>query len=1691
MSNLQSPYKQFQSSKNPSNFDLAASDSNSNLHKDTGMTSGKNTIWYYDDFTTYGRSSLLLFKVPLALIIVNSLLVLFNLSSNYYKYNVLHFKEKNILEDLMSTDNSEEEEEATESNALLNNNATTNHASIEQDQRKSNTSLADKHFSIEQLKFIKMDGSPHGKPVILRKNLLENLNNLCELLLVILQFFIHCYVLKNLPYFRDDFNYKNGLINLFQWTFILLIVIIRNLINLNSKFNFNFNKYIGNSFWKISFLSYMILMPQFLIIFRSLSLNHIGSTISIEFLKSNAYLRNYYMLQVIINSILFCLLFFTNFQSKDKNILYKTDDWIIPSPESNSSVASFISWSWFSPFVWSSYYNSKVEKKDIWGLNINDYSLLVMKKFRNFSANFDKSQASPGTDNNNKSRFSIKLILFFSDLLLLQTFWAFIDSLIAFFPTILLKKILQYISDPTVTTKNVACCYIILMFISKCIVAVCEGQALFIGRRICIRMRSIIISEIYIKALRRQIITKTKKSTDEVDPEQLNEDSKIDGDEESTASANVGAIINLIAVDAFKVAEIGAYLHTFIGTIIMTFVSIYLLFNLLGSAAFIGALTIIVLIPVNYKIANWLGNLQQKNLKTTDKRIQKLNETFQAIRIIKFFSWEKNFENDIHKIREEELYILLLRCLVWSFSTFIFFISPTIVTSLSFAYYIFIQKQELTSPVAFTALSLFALLKIPLDQMANMLSYVVQSKVSLDRVQTFLDEPDTKKYEQLTVPVEKNKLSFKNATMSWGNDNDSFKLRNLDIDFKIGQLNVVIGPTGSGKTSLLMALLGEMTLTEGQINIPSLDPRHDLIIESDGHTNSIAYCSQAAWLLNDTVRNNILFNSPYNKDRYDAAIVAAGLKRDFEILAAGDLTEIGERGITLSGGQKQRISLARALYSNARHVLLDDCLSAVDAHTAAWIYDNCISGPLMEGRTCVLVSHNIALTLKNASLVVMLKNGRVADQGDPVTLLNKGALGEDELVKSSILSRNVSFASVQNLANKSKPVDAKKKTDEELSKAGKLVEEETKAEGYVSPKVYKWYFDNFGGLKAVSFLVAIFFVAQGMYIVQTWWVRDWVVQDVKAKFNELANTVSGLTKNFMSINSIVISSSYSKTSSHSTAYYLSIYFGIGVLHSSIFAIKDILCTYAGLAASRKMFNSLLKNSLHAKLRFFDSTPLGRIMNRFSKDIEAVDQEVPMYLGGTFACLVECFSIIVLITLITPQFLGVAIFIAVFYWFVGAVYISGSRELKRFDSITKSPIYQHFSETLAGITTVRAYGDESRFMRENLEKIDENNKPFFYMWVSNRWLSFRTQIIGAFVILGAGGFSIWNINKIDSGLAGISLTYALTFSDAALWLVRFYGDTEMNMNSTERIQEYMNIDQEPYNEGTVEPPADWPENGKIEINDVSLRYAPNLPRVIKNVSFTVDSKSKVGIVGRTGAGKSTIITALFRFLEPETGNIKIDNIDIVSIDLQKLRRSISIIPQDPTLFTGTIRSNLDPYTQYSDKEIFDSLICVNLVSREELAQVQSPSSNDTSSIVSENFNHFLDLEYNVSEGGSNISQGQRQLLCLARSLLGKPKIILLDEATASIDYESDKKIQETIRNEFGNSTILTIAHRLRSVIDYDKILVMDAGEVEEYDHPYSLLLNKNSIFYSMCEQSGEIDILIEQAKKAFVDKLSSK
>jgi ABC-type multidrug transport system fused ATPase/permease subunit len=913
-------------------------------------------------------------------------------------------------------------------------------------------------------------------------------------------------------------------------------------------------------------------------------------------------------------------------------------------------------------------------------------------------------------------------------------------------------------------------------------------------------------------------------------------------------------------------------------------------------------------------------------------------------------------------------------------------------------------------------------------------------------------------------------------------------------------------------------------------------------------------------LINGTIKDNIVFASKWDARRYKQVVIACSLQRDLEILDGGDQTLVGEKGVTLSGGQKQRISLARALYSRARHVIMDDVLSAVDAHTAKWIFDKALMGPLMHHRTCILVTHNATLVLPHADFAVVMDNGRVTAQGSANEVINSGKLAEDlSKFESRPGSRHASTLPSRvpsDIGGDNPMADTLVEEDATTPLPGipdhlsggpltKVVStdvpgmnstatvtamDETKATGGVKLSVILNYLGYMGGPVYWTICLSMFALQQVSQVSTNWWIRQWANQYSRheaavtssafyndSALNYLRGTVGGsyncLRSGSCAWDGLFVQqpmdvsiTGHGSNDLVNNSYFLGIYAALGFAFMMITLLREGVIFGGSLQASSRIHRKLMNSVTHARFRFFDSTPLGQIMNRFSKDIEAIDQEVAPCAVGVVHCLFSILTIVTLISVITPAFLIAAVFISVLYFMIGKLYINASRDLKRLDSVQRSPLYQQFGETLSGMTTIRAYGDERRFIRENEHRVNTHSRPFLYSWAANRWLAFRVDIVGALVSFFSGMFVILSVGRIDAGAAGLAMSYAVTFTENVLWFVRLYGSNEQNMNSVERVKEYLDVEQEaPQIIPDNRPDPSWPSHGSVEFVNYSTRYRKDFDFVLRDISFKILPGEKVGVVGRTGAGKSSLALALFRALEAEEGQILVDDLDIGKIGLQDLRENIVMVPQDPTLFTGTIRSNLDPFGLFTDEEIYTALRKVQLIGpatgadSPRVADEDSPSRADSVSSASsptrivENKNIFRNLLSPVSESGSNLSQGQRQLLCLARALLKAPKVLLMDEATASIDYATDAKIQGTLR-EIRNTT-LTIAHRLQTIIDYDKVLVLDRGRVVEWGEPAALLekdgkdaegnvvIEDMGVFRGMCEMSGDLEILLKEAKKA--------
>ncbi|KAJ2784563.1 Transporter of the ATP-binding cassette (ABC) [Coemansia javaensis] len=1436
-----------------------------------------------------------------------------------------------------------------------------------------------------------------------------------------------------------------------------------------------------------------------------------------------------------------------------------------PPPELTASIAQLLLFSWMDPMIWLGY-RRPLEPNDVYDLMPEDRSEHVCARWQSECRAYARRR---GRDTRSLAR---RLFWFFRWQLAVQCAWTLAQAVFVFSSPLFLRRILAYMEDPTLYTREQAFWCVFGLLAGASLASLCQSQALWVGRKIGIQIKSIIVGDVYAKSLRRRDAASTighapaaaaasDDSSDYPKPAPASSAGD-DGD----AMSSFGKITNLMAVDANKISEVSAYLHLLYLLPVEIAIAVVMLYQLLGAASIGGLATILVLVPVQWWIISVWNAYQDQLMKASDRRMSAMNEILQGVRIIKFFAWEPQFERQVAEVRGNELGVLRRRYLVMTYSILLFFMAPVFVTLTTFAVYTALMGHKLTASVAFTALALFKTLRSPMDQLPDMISYCLQALVSVNRVQAFLDEEETPKYALadssrrahdalLAGPKDATyadvagatDIGFIDASFSWGpapgaprdaptetdpllstpspcdaaaaaaapagsGPSGGFELRNLTVSFPVGKLSIIAGPTGSGKSSMVMALLGEMLLTGGQVMIPGA------ALGSGGEEEggaafapreSVAYVAQQAWLLNDTIRGNITFGLPYDKARYSEVVRMCALSRDLEILAAGDLTEVGERGVALSGGQKQRISLARAVYSPARHIVMDDCLSAVDAHTAKHLYENCLMAPAMAGRTRILVTHSVALTIRGAAMVVVMNAGRIAVAGTPAEVLKSGQLGEDVLHEAD----GAPEGDDSHPAGKGKATDqgvvdlaAGDRRDSVVRAAeapspsppsppppppppppqaqalapaagdGKLTTDEEWSRGHVSWRVYYKYITASGGVAVWAGLGALFVVGQGLQVAQDWWLREWAA-------------------------------SYSSGGGggDTTAYYIGMYGVIAVLCVVVIFGRSLAQFWSSVRASRVLHEELLHTVLRAPVRFFDTTPVGRLVNRFSKDMETIDQALSSSLAIFVTELVASAAILVVITAITPAFAAGAVAIACVYWAIGVLYLSASREIKRFESVTKSPIYTQFGETLSGVSTIRAYGQEARFRRANYAKIDDNIRPFIYMWGANRWLSIRVDLAGATVSFAAGLLALLATGRMDAGLAGLSLTYALNFTEHILWVVRFYSVNEMNLNSVERVVEYLDVEPEaPVTVAGCAPPAGWPSAGRISVEGLELRYAPGLPPVIRGVTFQVRAGEKVGIVGRTGAGKSTLTLAMLRIMEASAGRIVVDGVDISRIGVGDLRSRVTIIPQDPVLFTGTVRSNLDPFGAHGDDELWLALRRAHLLGDEDeaaAAAAMAAAGGSSATLAATPppppvaaaaaaaaapapaaGRAISGLEMAVAEGGSNFSQGQRQLIALARALVKHTRVIILDEATASVDFDTDARIQATIRSGFAESTLLCIAHRLRTIVDYDRVLVLDQGEVVEFDTPHALLQSKDGLFRHMCLRSGEYDHLLAAAER---------
>ncbi|WFD21922.1 hypothetical protein MEQU1_000581 [Malassezia equina] len=1182
----------------------------------------------------------------------------------------------------------------------------------------------------------------------------------------------------------------------------------------------------------------------------------------------------------------------------------------------------------------------------------------------------------------------------------------------------------------------------VLMFALQMTEFLLEINVFQAGRSAAIQMRAYLSTELFSKILRRR----------------AHYTAAAEDDEEGISD---GHIASLLSVDTARIEMAVALLHQPVVDYPLTilFCSIFL-FRLLGVSALAGLSVLAITAPLQTHLSKKLIKIQDSILHATDARLNLANEVLMCIKTVKFFAWERPFLHRMKQTRVRELRSLAWNNMINVVYNFIFVGVPMFVTLVAFGCYTYVFGHQLTAQTAFTSLSILTVLRMPLSDLPELIVQLLGTAVSLRRIHAFLNMEETVKYDQLESDANEEPLTdigFEKATFSYFRHGPVAPvLVDLNCRFPVGRLSIVIGPVGAGKTSMLLAMLGELNKCSGHVRLPSSLARSQLRMDPETKlTESVAYCCQSPWLLGTSVRENILFGTEYDDDRYHEVLRACALEPDLDILEFHDETEVGEKGTSLSGGQKARIALARAFYSHAKHILIDDALSAVDAHTAKHLHQHCFQGPLAKGRTIVLVTHATALLMPTAAYVVVMNKGRVDAQGPPT---DEAVIEHmPEILSQPMENVESSRESPQDVAAKKQEAQARRSKKDINANAESI---QRKIKGW---SLYWLYIRS--ASKHVSVAVGLWLTLLFLYssvraadVMSNSWLKQWA-----SSYDQVDASMHAMLQMWRSMHQPAPDGDL-------TLYYLSNYVLLVCLFVLFSTLRDLIQYFIALRTSQLLYARMLGSLLSACPRFFDITPIGRIMNRLSKDVETVDQEMTTSLRMMLESGVTLIAIISIICWATPKFLYMAGFVMVAYYVIGVLYLASSRDLKRIESIQRSPLFTLLGETLAGTVSIRAYGDAERVMRKCMRVVDQANRAFLYLWYENRWLSTRVDLTGSSVTLITSILLV--VTGADAALTGFTLAYASLIVLTVLRIVRRYTMTEINLNAVERIQEYIDI--QPEAQGGVEPPAHWPtDTGAIHVQDLSVRYGKQFPLALQNVSFSIHPGEKVGIVGRTGSGKSTLSLAFFRFLEAERGSITIDGIDISTLSLQALRRKLTIIPQDSQLFKGTIRSNLDPFQLTDDADMWFALQRCKLA-----VPGPDPNTPGEGSVVKS-------LDDPVDQGGANFSAGQRQLLSLARGLLKMrdSKVLILDESTANLDSESDALIQRTIREQMApGATILTVAHRLKTIIDYDKVLVLGQGKVIEFDSPHSLLSNTASMFYSLCERTGELDQLQAMAKQ---------
>ncbi|KAF4625947.1 hypothetical protein G7Y89_g12215 [Cudoniella acicularis] len=1153
---------------------------------------------------------------------------------------------------------------------------------------------------------------------------------------------------------------------------------------------------------------------------------------------------------------------------------------------------------------------------------------------------------------------------------------------------VLLQKILQSMEDHR-TSRRATLTYALLSLVVRLIASQSAVFSLWYGRRAYERSRGQLITMLYEKTLSRKMISVSSKSrTPEISntangtvemkapsrwmkifkylkkpfvskksvPEVEDEPGK------SPELASMGKVMNLMRFDAYEVAQRFWEFSNLVSQPLGLILAVILIWRLIGWPCLIGVITVFLAQMINALIARTLLRWEKERRVATDVKLHKISQLVEAIRHLRYYGWQDVWLARIMDARQRELTLRVITALWRILITFTNTFASGMFPVVAFYAYTALAGLPLRVDIAFPALQLFSMLETNLRELPNLITVLLNAKVSIDRIDEFMSEPD--KAEAETAQGSGTKLKMKNASFAWPGAIEPV-LHDITLSFQPG-LTVIYGEVGVGKTALLQALLGELDRLSG---------------DYDRANDIVGYCAQTPWLQSMSIRENILFSSPYDEARYREVMDACALIPDMASFKHGDLSMVGENGVGLSGGQKARLSLARAVYSRAKILLLDDPLSALDHQTAESIVRKCMSGPLLKDRTAILVTHRTELVLHLADQVVQISNGRAH-------VLDADSILSEELhrVQSSDSAHEESHG-----------------VDEELAAIPeKFIEDEYRAHGGVKASIY-WEYIKAGKLKWWFVLICIMALYRVIDVGETWFLKSWG----EAYGGPEERSTSGLFDSLPSPETDIKP-------------WLIGFFLLALAQAVAFLIAQSIMLVIIYKAGKNLFERVMSRVSHATFRFYDVTPVGRLMNRLTSDINTVDGNISNQFMSVAGLSIAWISSVIVIGSVTPIFLIFAIGLTLAFVVIFLHFLPTSQSLRRLEMVSLSPLISNFGELATGLTSIRAFKVSHLFQARVISVTDNFQKMDHFYWSLQAWLMYRFDNLSAISTFLLTTLALFT--GVSPGLTAFVLTAAARFVQSTHLLCRQYGQLQMDFVSVERVVELLHLEQEP--PGKVQPPAYWPSLvGDIVFENVTIKYAPHLDPALSDISLTIKGGSTTALIGRTGSGKSTLALSLLATTLPATGRILIDNIDISTVDTQALRKRVTFLAQEPVLFPGTMRANLDPLDEYTDEE------CIDVLSK------IAPK-------------HQWTLTTHIDTGGRNISQGQRQLVGLARALLRRSPIIIMDEATASIDMETAMRIQEILREEMRESTVITIAHRVEAVRNADGCVVLGKGRILE-------------------------------------------